>query len=149
MKGKWTWFSGAVLGAVIVFGMVASAANAQSYYKGKFDLPFKAHWGLAVLPAGEYVFSIASDDGRAMVTIRNAKTLQHVAFETVEFQESSAHGKSALLIGTRGEQQIVHSIRIAELGETFVCDPALADEDARTPVQARNSRDVPVIVAEK
>lgn len=148
MKGKWTWFSGALLGAAIVFGMSAPAAKAQSYNNGKFDLPFEAHWGGAVLPAGHYMFKITSNDVNPVVIIRNAETRKFVAYERVDFQEKSSSGKSALLIGTKGGQQIVYSVRIAELGQVFVCDPALANEEARTPVQARNSQDVPVLVAQ-
>jgi hypothetical protein len=147
MKGKWTWFSGALLGAVIVFAMLAPAANAQSYYNGKFDLPFEAHWGLATLPAGHYVFQITNNDVYSVVIVRKAETRKFVAYERVDFKQSSTSNKSALLISTRGGQQIVYSLRIAELGQVFVCDPKLAGEAART-LQARNNSEVPLLVAE-
>jgi len=148
MKGKWTWFSGALLGAVIVFSMLAPAANAQSYNNGKFDLPFEAHWGGAVLSPGHYMFKITSNDVNPVVIVRNADTHKFVAYERVDFQEKTTSGKSALLIGTKNGQQVIHSVRIAELGEVFVCDPALANENARTPLQADRSGEVPVLVAQ-
>lgn len=147
MKGKCMWFSGALLSAVILFGMMAPAAKAQSYFNGKFDLPFEAHWGAAVLPPGSYVFKVTNNDVYPVLIVRKAKTLEFVAYERVDFTQSSTNGKSALLIGTKGGQQVVHSVRIAELGQVFVCDPALANEAAHAYV-ARQSQDVPVLVAQ-
>jgi hypothetical protein len=79
-----------------------------------------------------------------MLVIRNAKSLRFAAFESVNIREDSAKGESALLIGTRGGKRIVHSLRIAELGQVFVYDRALtrAVEEAQT-------QGVPVVVAQK
>jgi hypothetical protein len=34
-------------------------AKAQTAYEAKFTLPFEAHWGIAVLPAGDYTISLS------------------------------------------------------------------------------------------
>lgn len=38
----------------------AVAANAQTYFQGKFQLTTETRWGKAVLPAGQYSFTMDS-----------------------------------------------------------------------------------------
>jgi hypothetical protein len=47
---------------VVLFSIVlgAMAANAQPALHGKFQLTSETRWGKAVLPAGEYTFTIDS-----------------------------------------------------------------------------------------
>jgi hypothetical protein len=45
-------------------------AKAQSAYEGKFTLPFEAHWGIAVLPAGDYTISMQSANEPYLLYIR-------------------------------------------------------------------------------
>lgn len=45
-------FSLALLAGAL--GIGASVAHAQGNYKGTFNLPVEAHWGLAVLSPGQY-----------------------------------------------------------------------------------------------
>ncbi|MDE3170490.1 MAG: hypothetical protein KGL75_10125, partial [Acidobacteriota bacterium] len=72
-----------------------------------------------------------------------------LALERVDIQESTAANDSALLIGRRGGQYAVHSLRVAELGETFVFDPALARGNAREDEESARARSFPVLRAEK
>jgi len=125
--------------------LLARPASAQAGIQGKFTLPYETHWGQAVLPAGDYLLTFTHDNMPPMLVIRNAKSLRFVAFESVNIREDSTKGESALLIGTRGEQRIVHSLTIAKLGQVFVYDRALA----RAVEEARQTQAVPVIVAEK
>ena len=139
---KATLFAAALLATCLL----ARPANAQAGMQGKFTLPSETHWGQAVLPAGDYLLTFTRDSMGTMLVIRNAKSDRIVAFESVNIREDSAKGeKSALLIGTRGEQRIVHSLRIAELGQVFVYHRALA----RAVEEARQTQAVPVVVAEK
>ena len=146
MKGKITQYAtrATVLAAVLLTaGLFGSAANAQTNFRGKFTLPFAAHWGQAVLQPGDYLLTMNNDD--TMVVIRDAQSLRVVAFEPTNIREGSGGGASALIIDTSGEQHIVRSLRIAELGQAYVYSRA----SAREKEEARHTRTVPVIVAAK
>jgi hypothetical protein len=116
--------------ALLATCLFAGSANAQAGIQGKLTLPYEVHWGQAVLPAGEYLLTFTHNNTSSMLAIRNAKSLRIVAFESVNH---------------RG-QRVVYSLRIADLGEAFVYDRALA----RAAVEeARQPQAVPVVVAEK
>jgi len=125
----------------------ASPASAQSAFRGKFTLPQQTHWGTAMLPAGEYVLALSQGTGSTMVVIRDAKSGNAVAFEASAIADHSGKGETALLISNRGEQRVVHSLRVAQLGEVFIYDPALAR--GRAVEEARNTAAVPVVAAKK
>jgi hypothetical protein len=42
---------------LLAIGLSTGVANAQ-IQTGKFSLPYEAHWGLAMLPAGNYTFTV-------------------------------------------------------------------------------------------
>lgn len=48
------------IAALALVGIFASPANAQSKATGSFTLPFEAKWGNAVLPEGDYTFTVQS-----------------------------------------------------------------------------------------
>ncbi|MGH9715628.1 MAG: hypothetical protein ACRD4R_02710 [Candidatus Acidiferrales bacterium] len=138
---------GTLLTAVLLASCVfASVAHGQGEVRGKFTLPYTAHWGLAVLPAGNYVLTFTTD-ARQMIEIRNAKSGRLVAFEPMSIRDDSDHGGSALLIGTRGNQRVVYALRIAELQQVFFYDRALSH--ARNVEEAHATQAVPILVAEK
>jgi len=132
--------------ALLATSLFAATANAQSQFKGRFTLTQETRWGRAVLPAGQYIITFDNHLSRLLV-VRDAKSLRAIAYEPSNIRHDSGEGRSALLIGTRGSQQVVHSFRLAELGETFVYDPALASRSAVEEV--RQAQTVPVIVAKK
>jgi cellobiose-specific phosphotransferase system component IIA len=57
-------------------------------------------------------------------------------------------GTSALLIGGEGNHRVVHSLRLAELGEVFIYEPALArgTEDIR---EAHKMQTLPIMAVKK
>ena len=132
--------------AVLATALFAGSASAQSQFKGKFTLQHETRWGQAVLPAGQYILTFDNKISN-MLVVRDAKSLYRVAYEPANDMQDSTGGESALLITVRGSQQIVHSLRIAELGQVFVYDRLLAN--GREVEEARQSRSVPVVVAEK
>src|SRR5215469_11342384 len=117
MKSKITQYAtrAAVLAALL---LTASLSYAQAGYHGKFTLPFAARWGQAVLQPGDYELSF--NDDRTLLEIRDGKSKQTVAFEPTGNRQDSGKGGSVLIIGTSGEQRVVRSLRIAELGEAYV-----------------------------
>ncbi len=136
-----TLFAAALL-ATILF---AGSANAQSPFKGKFTLQHETRWGQAVLPAGDYILTFDNHLSN-MLIVRDAKSLHAVAYEPINNAQDSTEGESALLIGARGSQRVVYSLRFAELGQTFIYDRTLA---RRAVEEARQPQAVPVIVAKK
>ena len=132
--------------ALLATSLFAGTANAQSPFKGKFTLTQETRWGKAVLPAGHYTVAFDNHFSQLLV-IRDAKSRRTVAYEPINNRQDGGEGRSALLIGFRGSQQVVHSFRLAELGETFIYDPALASQSAVE--EARQAQAVPVIVAKK
>jgi len=132
--------------ALLATALFAGSASAQSQFKGKFTLQHETRWGRAVLPAGQYTLTFDSKMPN-MLVIRDAKSLHEVAYEPINIKQDSSDGESALLIGVRGSQQVVHSFRAAEFGQTFIFDPALANR--RTVEEASQTQDIPVVMAKK
>jgi len=129
--------------------LFTGSANAQlSPFKGKFTLPYETHWGQAVLPAGDYTLSLAATGVvPEMIAIRDAKNGRTVALVVPQIREDNTEGQSALLIGSRGTEHVVHSFRVAQLGLVFISDPELAHRDVRE--EARQTQAVPVSIAQK
>jgi hypothetical protein len=139
---KVTLFAAALLATSLFVG----SANAQSAFKGKFTLEHQTRWGQAVLPAGHYLLTFDNHISN-MLVVRDAKSLQALAYEPINIRQNSTEGGSALLVSVRGSQRVVHSFRIAELGQTFIYDRRLASGHAVE--EANNAENVPVLEAKK
>src|SRR5215468_11000312 len=124
MKRKITQYASkaTLLAAVLLTaGLFGGTANAQSDFQGKFTLPYAARWGQAVLEPGDYLLTFDHHStGGTLLVIRDAMSRRPVAFEPTNIREDSGVGESALIIGTTGEQRVVRSLRIAELGQAYV-----------------------------
>jgi len=138
---------------LLVAGLFESSANAQASFQGKLTLPYEVHWGMATLAPGDYLLSFEhiTMSMPAKLVIRDAKSLRIVAYEDIGIRDDSTRGTSALLIGRRGSPRVVYSLRIAELGETFVYERPVYQ---RTPaqgdaVEARQTQAIPILVAKK
>jgi len=132
--------------ALLLATLSASSAKAQSAFNGKFTLTENAYWGHEILPAGDYELSIATTGLPSIVVVRDATTGKEVAKLFPQIRELSIKGESELLIGTRGKQSVIYSLRVPALGMVFISDPDLARGAEK---EARNARVVPVIVASK
>lgn len=141
-----------LLGATLALATLFAAANlnATPTYKGKFSLPYEVRWGGATIPAGEYLLQVDYVAAVTLVTIQEAKSNKTIAILRVPSSEGSNNKQdgNALLIASRGKQRIVHSLRLAELGQVFIYEPALAH--GRGPAEeARSQQVVPVTAAKK
>ena len=132
------------LGLLVCF-LGAGVANAAPLYRGRFTLPYEVRWGQAVLPAGDYLLRFEDVSTRVFVVIKDAKNGKDVAM-LATLAISDAKGRSALLIASEGNQQVVHSLRLAELGEVFVYETALSARDLR---EANAMQALPVLAAKK
>ncbi len=133
--------------ALLAACLIAGSANAQSAFHGKFTLQHEIKWGDALLPAGDYVIALDNITEPCIASIRNAANGQPVAFVSSGIAEDSGKGGSALLVASRGGHRVVHSFRVAELGEVFIYDRALARGGSTE--EARNAEAVPVLQAKK
>jgi hypothetical protein len=133
--------------ALLAVYLFAGTANAQVALQGRFSLPYQARWGQAMLPAGDYLLSIATTGSPAMVVVQNAKSHKQVATVAFQTRDTSTNGETALLVGTLGAQRVIHSFRVAELGVVFISDSALARRERIS--EAHRTQAVPVIVAKQ
>ena len=140
---KITLFSAVLLAACLL----GRPAYAQSQIQGSFTLSHETHWGQAVLPPGDYQLRFVINNGGPLLVIRDAKSRLVVAYESARSRETSITGESAILIGKHGNQQVVQSLRIAELGESFVYERPPAH--GRAGEEARKTQVVPVLMAKK
>ena len=134
------------LGLLVSF-LWASVANAAPRYRGRFSLPYEVHWGRAVLPAGEYLLRFEDFQTRVFVVIQDAKSGKDVAYLAPK-TKCEAQGKSALLIADKSNQRVVHSLRLAELGEVFIYEPALA-RGAENVREAQIVQTLPIVAAKR
>ena len=134
------------LGLLVSF-LWASVANAAPRYRGRFSLPYEVRWGQAILPAGEYLLRFEDVKTRVFVVIQDAKSGKEVAYLAPK-TTSEAQGKSALLIDDKSNQRVVHSLRLAELGEVFIYEPALA-RGAENVREAQIVQIQPIVAAKR
>ena len=133
-------------------GLVASllligVALAAPIYRGSFTLPFDARWGSTTLPAGDYMLRFEDVGSRAFLVVKETKSGRDVAFLTsVATNETTSTGQSALLVATTGNQRVIYSLRLAELGEVFVYDSKAAREEVR---EASHMQTIPIIAMKK
>jgi len=132
--------------ALLAGGLFSGGVSAQAGFQGKFTLSHETRWGQAVLPPGDYAVTFDNHDASILV-IRDAKSRRTVAYESVNVREDASEGESALVIGVRRNQRVVNSLRIAELGETFVYQRPPAH--SREAEEARQTETVPVLLAQK
>ena len=133
--------------SLVVSFLWASVANAAPRYRGRFSLPYEVRWGQAVLPAGEYLLRFEDVLTGVFVVIQDAKSGKGIAYLAPK-TKSEAQGKSALLIADKSNQRVVHSLRLAELGEVFIYEPALA-RGAENVREAQVVQTLPIVAAKR
>lgn len=117
-----------------------ATANAQSFF-GRFTLPFEAHWGKTVLPAGSYTINLDSRYNVALLRTANGKA---VGFTPIPIVSTSDKGATALLVMIRGNQRIIRSLNLPASGVTLVYPPA-TDAQREMLAKADQVQAVPVI----
>jgi hypothetical protein len=107
---------GSVLFASCLFPV---AANAQAVLAGKFRLPYQVRWNNTVLPAGDYSITINSAEMPMRATVRstNGKTTRILQTSIVD---DPATGSSSIGITSSGNQRLVRSMNLPELGVSLI-----------------------------
>jgi hypothetical protein len=95
--------------ALLAACFVAGHANAQ-VFQGKFTLPFSARWGKAILPAGDYSFTLDSVDTTCMLRVYRGKNGAGMVLSQSYDKSYSGHAELTVEEGT------VRALNIPELG---------------------------------
>ena len=135
--------------AVLLICGFAAAANAQSSGHPavaiRFTLPFQAHWGTRILPAGQYTMYFDNSHPAALVQSANGKT----AFYTpIPIRNRSNNGPAALLVVVRGNERMVRSLNLPKSDLSLVYQPA-TNTEREILAQADQIKAVPLITADK
>lgn len=124
----------------------AVAVNAQDAFDGKFQLSSEVRWGLAVLPAGEYNFSLESTRHPFKILIYRADRNVSAMVES-SVSEDARPGGSFLSISEYGSKRAVRSLNLPQLKMSLIFEPLTRRE--RETLFASKSHTVPVQLAKK
>lgn len=132
---------------VVLFTIVvgAVAANAQTSFRGTFQLTSETRWGKAVLPAGHYVLTLDSDQSPTIVIHSEGWKVSAMA-KSVGRSEATPGGSYILITGSGNDRQ-VRSINLPQVGRSLVFKPLTRRE--RETLYATMSQTVAVQMAMK
>jgi hypothetical protein len=99
--------------AILATGLSAGVASAQQY-TAKVTLPVRTHWGNAVLPPGDYVFSVESASPYTMVLRRRTREFVAFVMPTAKSLRGPVAGPSELIGIRRGGTLRIRQLRLAE-----------------------------------
>lgn len=149
MKVNHMRYSGRVslfVGILLATCLFASAAHADSLFKGKFKLTNEVHWGQAVLPPGEYALTL--DSWTQTIVINDAKSGATVARLQARLGYSIPDNPSEISIAVLGHQREVYALSLAGFGKVFE-QSRIGPRERRAAEEARNNQTIPVQVAQK
>jgi hypothetical protein len=107
-------------------------AHAQSA-AGTFSLVHKARWGGAVLPPGDYAFSLNTQDSPARVTVRQADGSVIAMLLPQSISDDNLVGASSLVLHEEGGESVVSTLRLKNIGMALqFASPKLAMPVAET-----------------
>jgi hypothetical protein len=114
---------------------LAKAGDSSIAYKGTFTLPFEAHWGSLVLPAGEYSFKI--DDQTPNNTIAVTSGNRYLGFVLIgSITDQPTAGKSELVAVSTGDAYSVSTLRLQGDGERdYVVEFAIPKTEGQMPAR--------------
>jgi hypothetical protein len=133
--------------ALLTACMGASLANAQTV-SGKFNLPFEVRWGQAVLPAGNYSFTLNSATDGPTYTVFVRGENHTAAIITSPILDRSSAGKSALIVERHGERGTVRALRLADIGLVISYPAAKAERPVLAQAPALVQQ-LPILMASR
>jgi hypothetical protein len=131
-------------GSLCVGRLTAQAGEPVS--AGKFTLPFEVRWGQAILPAGDYTYTLNSATFSGVVTVRGNSKAVMILVGSVEQRKISDQSHLTVLRTAVGGR--VRSLYLGHLGLEFNYPIPKADQQftAEEPVHIQR---VPVYLAAK
>jgi hypothetical protein len=111
--------SAVLLIAVLAFGILAPALQAQVAAAGKFKLPFDAQWGRITMPTGDYTFVVehASLGGKIAV-YRDGQVIGRVLPQM--FNDTETQSKNPVLVCLRHDGDVtIRALRLPGIGTFY------------------------------
>jgi len=104
--------------ALLATCLVPASLSAQSVFVGHFTLPVETMWGAAILPAGEYSFTMKSLASPGTITVNgeHSKVMINVS---AGVRERAGSGQSVLVIVRRNGRAAIARVYLEPLGATF------------------------------
>jgi hypothetical protein len=100
--------------ALICVCAAPAPAAAQDAYKGRFTLTHDVRWSQALLPAGEYTFSLKSTALPAQILVHGPNGFAMLMSSATDTKKNDAF--SSISIERRGGMRVVSDLYLAELG---------------------------------
>jgi len=115
-------FSGFSALALLGMSLAPASVKAQLALKGSFTLPIETQWGTAVLPAGDYTFTLPSLASPYTMIVRgeNANLMVNVS---AGIKKHDGAGQSVLVIARRNGRAAVCRVYLEPLGTAFYYGP--------------------------
>jgi hypothetical protein len=138
------------IAALGLFALCASAspASGQNVAQGSFTLPHEVRWQNATLPAGDYIFTLASAGrpNKMVVTGPNGSV-----FELSKANSGGVAGRpSCLTLERRGGTSFVRELYLADLGMGLRYDvPEIPSDERQLAQGPASTEQVLVAVAKK
>jgi hypothetical protein len=123
MKVSWKCFSGVVLTAVIALAMIAPGLHAGPAARGKFTMPFDAHWGRTTLRTGDYTFSVNHITSDGTILVYRGTQAMGIVFPQ-EFNDRDNQSKNPELVCIRHDGIVtVRALRLPNVGTFYFSLP--------------------------
>jgi hypothetical protein len=101
--------------AIAAMGASATPAHAQTI-TGSFSLAHKVRWAGAVLPPGDYEFSLDSQNWPARVTVRQAGGCIVAMVLPRSISDNQSMSASSLVLHQEGGESVVRTLRLKDNG---------------------------------
>lgn len=106
----------------------ALPATAQNAFQGSITLPNDVRWNNAVLPAGDYTFTLESTALPARMILKGPNGRIFIYAMALSDRNTNQH--SALTIDRRGSARFVRELYLANSGRhTFYWEPKIPKEE--------------------
>jgi len=125
---------------------LAGTANAQTAFRGTFQLHDTVKWGQAVLTPGDYTITVRSTQTPTQAVVRSEDGKTAVIVIAGTFGDSKP-GKSALFLTRAGSQWVVRSLNLPQLGVSLVYGNSR--ESDQPELLSQKLQAVPVTMASK
>ncbi|HEY0704138.1 MAG TPA: hypothetical protein VGD60_15315 [Candidatus Acidoferrales bacterium] len=95
-----------------VVPMVAHAEEAH----GRFTLTSETHWGTAVLPAGEYTYTLATRSAMPVILLRSVKGTEAAFISAYRETSTTATTPNAITIQAIGNVKVITELHVNDAG---------------------------------
>jgi hypothetical protein len=117
--------------ALSALSLVPALASAQSSAYGQFTLPHDVHWQNAVVPAGDYKFSVEGDGALGVLTLNKMSGARTgFVFLVSSTDDTKPAGTSLLVLESTSAGSYVSAMQLPQFGMTLHFAVPAAEEKA-------------------